>query len=360
MKTNIDINNEELGAQTKVLISSLHQEPGYLTIKYNELHNDQFQKPPLPPSQTNNSLKQNEEEPKNTVSNAVPRPNPSFTGRSGGVYIPPHKLRALQEELMKKEQGTEEHQRLMWEMLRKSINGIINKVNVVNIQFVLIELLNENILRGKGLLARAIIKAQMASPNFTHVYAALTCVINTKLPEIAYLIVKRVILQFRRAYQRNNKIVCMATTKFIAHLINQRVLTDFFGLELLYYLLEEPTEDSVDIACDFMIEGGQVLTDLTSTGVNAIMERFKGILHEGEIAKKVQYSIENLFAIRKNKYADHPGIIPELDLVEEEDLIIHNVELDEELKGEDTLNIFKYDPFFDKTEAEWVEIKEEI
>lgn len=47
----------------------------------------------------------------------------------------------------------------MWELLRKSINGIINKVNITNIQNVIIELLNENVLRGKGLLARAIIKA---------------------------------------------------------------------------------------------------------------------------------------------------------------------------------------------------------
>ena len=84
----------------------------------------------------------------------------------------------------------------MWELLRKSINGIVNKVNITNIQNVIIELLNENILRGKGLLARAIIKAQMASPNFTHVYAALIAVINTKLPEIVQLIIKRVILQF--------------------------------------------------------------------------------------------------------------------------------------------------------------------
>lgn len=56
--------------------------------------------------------------------------------------------------------------------------------------------MNENILRGKGLLARAIIKAQMASPNFTHVYAALIAVINTKLPEIVALIIHRVLLQF--------------------------------------------------------------------------------------------------------------------------------------------------------------------
>lgn len=58
----------------------------------------------------------------------------------------------------------------------------------------IIELLNENLLEGKGLLARAIIKAQMASPNFTHVYCGLLSVINTKLPEIVNLVIRRVIL----------------------------------------------------------------------------------------------------------------------------------------------------------------------
>ena len=66
--------------------------------------------------------------------------------------------------------------------------------------------MNENILRGKGVLARAIIKSQMASPNFTHVYVALIAVINTKLPEIVNLIIRRVILQFQRSFKRNNKV----------------------------------------------------------------------------------------------------------------------------------------------------------
>lgn len=83
---------------------------------------------------------------------------------------------------MESDPSSVEHQRMMWELLRKSINGIVNKVNISNIQNIVIELFNENILRGKGILARAIIKAQMASPNFTHVYAALIAVINTKLP----------------------------------------------------------------------------------------------------------------------------------------------------------------------------------
>ena len=54
----------------------------------------------------------------------------------------------------------------------------------------------------------------------------------------------------------------------------------------------------------------------------------------------MQYTIENLFAIRKTKFAEHPGVIPELDLVEEEDKITHTVSLDDEVNGEDQCNIF--------------------
>lgn len=130
----------------------------------------------------------------------------------------------MQAKIMEEDPNSVDHQRMMWELLRKSINGIVNKVNISNIQNIVIELFNENILRGKGLLTKAIIKAQMASPNFTHVYAALTAVLNTKLPEIGNLLATRVMIMFNRSFHRNNKIVCIATTKMIAHLVNQRVL----------------------------------------------------------------------------------------------------------------------------------------
>lgn len=35
-------------------------------------------------------------------------------------------------------------------------------------------------------------KAQLASPGFTHIYAALVAVVNTKLPEVGELLLKRV------------------------------------------------------------------------------------------------------------------------------------------------------------------------
>ena len=81
----------------------------------------------------------------------------------------------------------------MWDCLRKSLNGIVNKVNVSNISHIVMELFSENLLRGRGLLVKAIIKAQTASPTFTHVYAALIAAINTKLPDLGRLLLHRVI-----------------------------------------------------------------------------------------------------------------------------------------------------------------------
>jgi pre-mRNA-splicing factor CWC22 len=110
---------------------------------------------------------------------AAPKPNillgqeVTLTGRTGGVYIPPFKLAAMRAQLEQdKEKNSKELQRMTWEALRKSINGLINKVNVSNIANIIPELFQENLVRGRGLFVRAVMKAQMASPGFTHIYAA--------------------------------------------------------------------------------------------------------------------------------------------------------------------------------------------
>lgn len=48
-------------------------------------------------------------------------------------------------ELKSKDKNTPEYQKVAWEALRKSINGIINKVNVSNIQNIIYELFSENL-----------------------------------------------------------------------------------------------------------------------------------------------------------------------------------------------------------------------
>uniref|UniRef100_A0A4W4EH89 Pre-mRNA-splicing factor CWC22 homolog n=1 Tax=Electrophorus electricus TaxID=8005 RepID=A0A4W4EH89_ELEEL len=256
--------------------------------------------------------------------------------RTGGAYIPPARLRMMQAQISDK--SSLAFQRMSWEALKKSINGLVNKVNVSNIGNIIQELLQENIVRGRGLLARSLLQAQSASPIFTHVYAALVAIINSKFPQIGELILKRLILNFRKGYRRNDKQQCLTASKFVAHLINQNVAHEVLCLEMLTLLLERPTDDSVEVAISFLKECGLKLTEVSPRGINAIFERLRNILHESEIDKRVQYMIEVMFAIRKDGFKDHPVVPEGLDLVEDEDQFTHMLPLEDEYNLEDVLS----------------------
>ncbi|KAG2623692.1 hypothetical protein PVAP13_3KG076227 [Panicum virgatum] len=279
-------------------------------------------------------------------------------GRTGGIYIPPFRMAQMLREV--EDKSSPEYQRLTWDALKKSINGLVNKVNATNIKNIVPELFAENLVRGRGLFCQSCIKSQMASPGFTDVFAALVAVVNTKFPEIGRLLLVRVVLQLKRAYKRNDKPQLLAATKFIAHLVNQVVAHELVALELLTVLLENPTDDSVEVAVGFVKECGAMLQDLSPQGLHAIFERFRGILHEGEIDKRVQFLIEGLFAIRKAKFQGFPAIRPELDLVEQEDQFTHEISLEDDLDAEINLNVFKANPNFVEDEKAYESLKRSI
>ncbi|KAE8324349.1 hypothetical protein BDV39DRAFT_180675 [Aspergillus sergii] len=278
--------------------------------------------------------------------------------RSGGTYIPPARLRALQAQITDK--TSKEYQRMAWEALKKSINGLINKVNVSNIKYIVPELFGENLVRGRGLFCRSIMKAQAASLPFTPIYAAMAAIVNTKLPQVGELLLNRLIVQFRKAFKRNDKAVCISSTTFIAHLCNQQVVHEMLAAQILLLLLHKPTDDSVEIAVGLTREVGQHLEEMSGPIALAVFDQFRNILHEADIDKRVQYMIEVLFQVRKDRYKDNPAIKDELDLVEEEDQITHRVGLDDEIETQDTLNIFKYDPQWEEHEDAYKKLKAEI
>ena len=51
------------------------------------------------------------------------------------------------------DKSTKEYQRIAWEALKKSINGLINKANIGNLNEIVTELLQENIVRGRYVYA---------------------------------------------------------------------------------------------------------------------------------------------------------------------------------------------------------------
>jgi len=281
-----------------------------------------------------------------------------LSARSGGVYIPPARLRALQAQIT--DHTSKEFQRMAWEALKKSLQGLVNKANTANIRQIVPELFGENLIRGRGLLAQSLIKAQAASLPFTPIYAALVAVINSKIPTLGELLLRRLVLRFRKGYKRNDKAVCLSATTFLAHLVNQQVAHEMVAAQILLLLLKKPTDDSVEIAVNFTREVGQFLDDMNPAIANVVFDQFRNILHEAPIDKRTQYMIEVLFQARKDKFKDNTAVKEELDLVEEEDQIKHFVELDGDIDPQDTLNIFRYDAEWEENEASYKKLKGEI
>lgn len=56
----------------------------------------------------------------------------------------------------------------------------------------------------------------------------------------------------RRAYRRNDKVVCLACVQFLAHLVNQRIAHELLALQLCALLLDQPTNDSVEVCVGFL------------------------------------------------------------------------------------------------------------
>ena len=278
--------------------------------------------------------------------------------RAGGAYIPPARLREMQKSITDKKSA--EFQRMAWEALKKSIQGLINKTNTANIKMIVPELFSENLVRGRGLFCRAIMKAQAASLPFTPIYATMVAIVNTKLPQVGDLLVRRLIVQFRKGFRRNDKAVALSSTMFLSHLVNTQVVHEILIAEILLLLLNKPSDDSVEIAVGIMKEVGAFLDEMKPAIANAIFDQMRNILHEADIDKRTQYMIEVLFEVRRTKYKDNPVVREELDLIEEEDQITHNHTLEGDLKVEDGLNIFKFDPDYEAHEEEYAKIKAEI
>jgi pre-mRNA-splicing factor CWC22 len=278
--------------------------------------------------------------------------------KTGGAYIPPARLRQLQQNLTDK--TSEAYQKLTWEALKKSLNGLINKVNIGNIKFIIPEIFSENLVRGQGVFVKSIMKAQQASQPFTPVFAAVVAIINTKFPMVGELLLNRLLMQFRRAYKRSDKQACLSSTHFIAHLVNQRVANEIVALQILTLLLERPTDDSVEVAVGYMRQVGAFLLLESTRACNAVFERFRGILHEGKIDKRSQYMVEVLFQVRKENFKDHVSIPEGLDIVEEEDQITHMIGLTDDLDVQEGLNVFRFDDEFLSNEAKYEAMKREI
>ncbi|CAF3776097.1 unnamed protein product [Rotaria sp. Silwood1] len=258
------------------------------------------------------------------------------------------------------DESTIEYQQSAWERFKKNINCQLNNVNTSNLSLIIRELFHNNIIRSCGLFAHRIIRVQIASPFYTPVYAALVSVINTMLSKIGELTAKYLISSFRRTYQENDKTNCLATTTFIGHFVNQNILHNMLALGMLVFLLENPTDNSVELEIEFLKMCGKKLSQVSPHGLDSVFSTLKKLLHQSTLNKHTQFMIEALFAIGKDQFKANPIIQLGLALVDENVQFTHMMTLDDLCESGPMFNIFQYDDQYEENEKEYEKIRRKI
>ncbi|KAH9598186.1 Initiation factor eIF-4 gamma [Trypanosoma melophagium] len=146
-------------------------------------------------------------------------------------YVPPHRKRA--DESDNNDISNEATQREAWQALNRSITGIINRVSADNLQVSVTELFRENIIRGRGLLCRSLMRAQLADPDLTNVFAALVSCVNKELSAIGLLLLKRLVVQWWRYYRRKDWTALRSVSRFLAWLYIFNVV----HVDLIYQII---------------------------------------------------------------------------------------------------------------------------
>ena len=97
-------------------------------------------------------------------------------------------------------------------------------------------------------------------------------------------------------------------------------------MQIILLLLDQPTNDSTEIAISFTKAIGATLEEHRTVAFH-VFGRFRDILQQGGVSKKTQYQVEGLMAVRKAGF-EKQGLVavrPELDLLESNDQIEHDV-----------------------------------
>lgn len=264
-------------------------------------------------------------------------------------------------------------QKRTWDEQQRVIHGTINRLNSSTIKPLIHDLFEKvNLVRLRGVLARSVLLAAVSSIKYSPVYAALIAVLNTKLPEIGELIVHRCVLLFRKYYRQRNKLSCVAIVTLFGHLFHQSVVHELIILQILTVLLENPTDDSVEVAIHLLNVTAYTLLEVSPVGVRGVFERLRALLHEGMLSHRIVIQLEELFKMRKTGFVGddknvnpyYPPIPPELDLVEAEDQITFDeIMLDddtiEQQKDLDTYETIDTNQFIED-ELEWTKIRNEV
>lgn len=243
--------------------------------------------------------------------------------------------------------------------MRDSIDNSVLKLKRQNVMETSLALFNVNVLRGRGLLCRAIVKRLLLNKSDAPILASLACIINSKIPEVGEALVARVVVLYKRGYVENDREIVDATLLFLCELVLQGVVDDVVILQVLQILLDKaPTDDSIRTAIDILTRVGGYLEQNLKLAVRMVFDRLRNLLQEGKLLNSSWKRITEFMRLRRTGLK--LTLDSALDLVEGEDKQTQFVDLSEKQDPELELNYFQHDNDYDAAEARYEELKRQI
>ncbi len=279
-------------------------------------------------------------------------------------YVPPHRRKEQQAPAVPPTHEDELLQRDMWEALRRTIIGIINKVSLVNIKGCAVDLFRENIVRGRGVLTRALIRACIADPAMAPTLAALSGVIAKEFPVIGQLLVARLVDGWQKAFRRRDYARQAQLNSFLAQLYIFSIVGGevIYQLLVTYLLAPSRREEDIDLSANLFRETFRVLSVRSPAEFHTVLlQPFRQQLAiddpELKLPARSMAVVEScLRTVQEWQRAKHKidPIPAELQLVEPgEQTTLNGIDLEARYDTEEVLDRFVYDPTYEANEAEF-------
>ncbi|XP_022168891.1 pre-mRNA-splicing factor CWC22 homolog [Myzus persicae] len=189
---------------------------------------------------------------------------------------------------------SEEYQTTSWKILENSISNLVKQVNSESkAREIKKKIVRLNIVRGRGILCKSVMEAQLASTTNTHIYALFIALIYDEISTIGELILVRCLKQFRNASKTKEKCVYLASVLFISYLIIYDVVSPLVVVKLLKIFIKIPSQDSVDATFVLLNTCGYKLNEQNKKDLNKIVHNVHNkSVYNMRFAKKIRRMIQ--------------------------------------------------------------------
>lgn len=296
-----------------------------------------------------------------------------------GRYIPPHKRTVLVSDRVPVNASQPssvvptttsstpddyEFQRNMWEALKRTITGIINKVSSSNVKAVAVELFRENIWRGRGLLVRSLIRTQQADPDLSPVFAVLVAIVNKEFPDIGDLLLRRLVCLWKKVYRRKTWPAVANINRFLCQLYCFDVVDEDIVMHLILAHAMNPkrVDEDIDMAVLTFQQAYRVLLERNPKDCQTeLLGPFREMLliedPAMQLSNRAQAVVEAMLKDVQQWQRvrlQQPAVPLELSqLAPPTTRARHSVTLEDPYEEDIELDVFRYDPEYDAHEAEY-------